>query len=254
MSAPSNSSRAVVPLETTVYDALPTLQTMHEVNRDHFPDMRETVFWEVFERMKPFTCLNAERFYNIYKSVEYIAQCGIAGHFAECGVFLGGSIIGAAHFAEHFGLGDRKFYVFDTFEGFPTDTMEKDIAGATYDLSTLTVFNNNFRAVVEKNIAASKLDPSKFILIQGLVEETLPSFEIDALAYLRLDTDYYESTLVELDCLYPHLSRGGVVILDDYGHFDGVRQATDDYFRKIGGGPLLQRVDYTGRCGVKISE
>lgn len=187
----------------------------------------------------------------VFKSIEYIAAAGIRGHFAECGVFLGGSIIGAAHYAKHFGLKDLKFFVFDTFEGFPLRTMETDIGGVTSDLSDLPIFNNRFREVVEKNIAESGLDVEQFVLVEGKVEDILPAWQGHPLCYLRLGTDYYDSTFMELDQLYPRLTQGGVLIIDDYGHFGGVRNATDDYFRTRRG-PLLQRVDYTGRCGVKI--
>jgi hypothetical protein len=71
-------------------------------------------------------------------------------------------------------------------------------------------------------------------------------------AYLRLDTDYFTSTTIELEALYPKLSQGGVLIVDDYGHFEGVRAAVDAFFERSSQRPLLlQRVDYTGRSGVK---
>lgn len=246
------ASRSSVSHETTVYDALPTLASMHTVDRKNYADIIEDDFWDVFEQYKPYTCLNVERYYNIYKTVEYIASSGIAGDFAECGVFLGGSIIGAAIFAKKFGLTDRRFFAFDTFEGFPAETIETDFDGTTMDLSHLPVFNNNFREVVEKNIANSGLAPESIVLIQGTVESTLPNWQGSSLCYLRLDTDYYTSTMIELDSLYPRLELGGALIVDDYGHFTGVRKATDDYFRTHLRKPLLQRVDYTGRCGIKI--
>lgn len=252
MFSSKKESRQPVPLGTTVYDALPTLRDIHTVARESYPDIKDEFFWHIFEDYKKYTCLNVERFYNIFKSVEYIAKSGLSGDIAECGVFLGGSIIGAALFAKHFNLTDRKFFIFDTFEGFPIRTIEKDFTGETVDLSTLEVFNRNFKSVVQNNIAQSGLSSENFVLVEGLVEDTLPSFSCGELAYLRLDTDYYDSTYAELAHLYPLLGSGGVIILDDYGHFQGVRQATDDYFAAHGRWPLLQRVDYTGRCGIKV--
>ena len=73
----------------------------------------------------------------------------------------------------------------------------------------------------------------------------------DEVAVLRLDTDWYESTKHELVHLYPRVSPGGVLILDDYGHYEGARRAVDEYFEEVGGRPLLSRIDYTGRVGVK---
>jgi O-methyltransferase len=244
--------RAQVPAGVTVYDAFPGLAQLHNVDRRHYPDLREPVFWDVFDRWKAFTCLTVERFYNIFKSVEYIARSGIPGDFAACGVFLGGSIFGAALFARHFSISDRRYYLFDTFEGFPTRTIETDLGGTTQDLSTIKVVNGSFRHIVERNLAATGLDPDRFVLVPGKVEETLKNGpQLGPLAYLRLDTDYFESTLVELQALYPKLSRGGVLIIDDYGHFEGCRRAVDLYFERSAQAPLLHRVDYTGRCAIK---
>ena len=246
-------TRPPVPIDATVYDAFPTLADLHSVVRNHYPDMREPFFWDVFERNKPYTCLSVERFYNIFKSIEYVARARVPGAIVECGVFLGGSIVGAAEIAEHFGLTDKLFYIFDTFEGFPVNTFEKDLAGVDTDLSTLHLFNNNFRHIVERNIARSGVSPNRFVLVQGLVEETLQERqELNSIAYLRLDTDYFTSTRIELEVLYPKLSQGGVLIVDDYGHFEGVRAAVDAYFDTSPQKPLLHRVDYTGRSGVKV--
>jgi O-methyltransferase len=88
-------------------------------------------------------------------------------------------------------------------------------------------------------------------LVEGRVEDTLPAAAPEEIALLRLDTDWYESTKHELVHLYPRLSPGGVLILDDYGHYEGARRAVDEYFESAGGRPLLTRVDYTGRVGIK---
>jgi O-methyltransferase len=86
--------------------------------------------------------------------------------------------------------------------------------------------------------------------VTGPVEETIPATTPEALALLRLDTDWYESTRHELDHLYPLLVEGGVLIIDDYGEWEGARQAVDEYFMDRDA-PLLSRVDHTGRIGVK---
>lgn len=249
---PFKGTRSALALNTTVYDAFPSFAQMHSIDRSSFADIREDAFWQIFDKCKPYTCLSVERFYNIFKSIEYIATANIPGDILECGVFLGGSILGAAHFADHFGLKDRKFYLCDTFEGFPTNTIETDIAGSSADLSELKIFNQGFRHIVEKNIAESGLDGNNFIFIHGLVENTLPEIDLKPLSYLRLDTDYYQSTMIEMEILYPKLNTDGVLIIDDYGHYDGARNAVEDYFKRAGRRPLLQRTDYTGRCGIKI--
>jgi O-methyltransferase len=85
--------------------------------------------------------------------------------------------------------------------------------------------------------------------VSGRVEETIPESAPSEIALLRLDTDWYGSTRHELEHLYPRLVSGGVLIVDDYGHYAGARQAVDEYF--AGRPILLARVDYTGRMAVK---
>ena len=88
-------------------------------------------------------------------------------------------------------------------------------------------------------------------LTKGTVEETLPAAAPEHIALLRLDTDWYASTRHELEHLWPRLVGQGVLIVDDYGHFRGARQAVDEYFAQAGLPVLLSRLDYTGRMLVK---
>ena len=87
-----------------------------------------------------------------------------------------------------------------------------------------------------------------------MVEDTLPAQAPERIALLRLDTDWYESTKHELEQLYPRLADGGVLIIDDYGHYEGARQAVDEYFAETGERVLLNRIDYTGRIAVKQAD
>jgi hypothetical protein len=73
----------------------------------------------------------------------------------------------------------------------------------------------------------------------------------EQIAVLRLDTDFYESTRHELRHLYPRLVHGGVLIIDDYGHWAGARKAVDEYIAEEGIRLLLNRIDYTGRIAIK---
>jgi hypothetical protein len=88
-------------------------------------------------------------------------------------------------------------------------------------------------------------------LVEGKVEDTLPEHAPERLALLRLDTDWYESTRHELQHLYPRLSPHGVLIIDDYGHWEGARKAVDEYFAASREPVFLHRVDYTARLVVK---
>ena len=88
--------------------------------------------------------------------------------------------------------------------------------------------------------------------MRGRVEETIPCHAPERIAVLRLDTDWYESTRHELVHLFPRLAVGGVLIIDDYGHWKGARKAVDEYIAATGARLLLSRIDYTGRMAVKI--
>lgn len=85
--------------------------------------------------------------------------------------------------------------------------------------------------------------------VKGKVEETLRHTLPTQIALLRLDTDWYESTKIELEVMYPVLGNGGVIIVDDYGTWEGARKAVDEYFKKVP--MLLNKIDDTGLIGVK---
>jgi len=91
----------------------------------------------------------------------------------------------------------------------------------------------------------------KIHFVKGLVENTIPEKAPETIALLRLDTDWYQSTIHELTHLYPRLSPKGILIVDDYGHFKGARKAVDEYFHQTKMLPFLHRIDYTGRLIIK---
>ena len=91
----------------------------------------------------------------------------------------------------------------------------------------------------------------KIKLIKGKVEETIPRSIPTHLALLRLDTDWYESTKHELRYLYPLLEAQGILIIDDYGHWQGAKKAVDEYFRTNQDEVSLHRIDFTARALVK---
>lgn len=225
-----------------------------------YPDM-EAEFKELYALCQPYTMTTIERMYALYKSVEYIVHNKIPGDMVECGVWQGGSAMMIAHSLLKFGCTDKKIYLYDTYEGMSAPT-EKDISfrGESADY-LLTKFardkeNNPVWAIagisaVKNNMFSTNYPAENILFIQGKVEETIPAQSPGDLSLLRLDTDWYESTYHELLHLYPLLSPKGVLILDDYGHWKGAREATDQYFAEKKIPVLLTRVDYGGRLFVK---
>jgi O-methyltransferase len=100
-------------------------------------------------------------------------------------------------------------------------------------------------------VAAVGYPGERLHFVAGDVAKTIPEHAPEAIALLRLDTDFYASTRHELEQLYPRLSPGGVLIIDDYGDWAGARKATDEYFATHKPQPLLIRVDVGARMGIK---
>jgi O-methyltransferase len=103
---------------------------------------------------------------------------------------------------------------------------------------------------VRANLLSTGYPANQIHFVPGKVEQTIPKTLPERLALLRLDTDWYESTKHELEHLYPRLSNDGVLIIDDYGHWRGAREAVDEFFLRSRH-PLLHRLDYTGRLMLK---
>lgn len=217
------------------------------------------------DAVRPFTMTSSERVVALVEAVEYVQRAEIPGAFVECGVWRGGSMMAVARTLIGAGGTDRDLHLFDTFEGMsdPTDA-DFDIQGntasqllSTYSKSaggqsSLTkndlVWCYATEADVRANLASTEYPSERMHFVKGLVEETIPGEAPEEIALLRLDTDWYESTKHELIHLYPRLSPGGVLILDDYGHWQGARRAVDEYFE---GKALLHRIDYSGRLVLK---
>jgi hypothetical protein len=223
----------------------------------------EPRFQESFQRCKAFTMTSVERLYSLYKSVEYLVDASIPGDLAECGVWRGGSCMMMARALLASGSCDRRILLFDTFEGHPEPDPERDIdlwGNSGHDEWRRETSDGAVKGwglasldEVRENMQSTGYPGDKLAYIKGAVEETVPVNIPDRLGLLRLDTDWYESTRVALVHLYPRLVPGGVLILDDYGHYQGQRQAVDEYFAAKRHRPLLHRIDYSCRVAVKLS-
>jgi glycosyltransferase involved in cell wall biosynthesis len=229
--------------------------------RSH-PDLAEPGFSALCRRCGPFTMTSIERMYALYQAVGHVDRAGIPGDIVECGVWRGGSSMLAALRLLELGDTERSLWLFDTFEGMPEPgEHDADPSGASmaaeWELhrgrTGDAVFAHASLADVQANMATTSFPPDRLRYVRGKVEETIPATAPERIALLRLDTDWYESTRHELEHLYPRLAPGGVLIIDDYGHWQGARKAVDEWLAALAAPPLLTRLDDTGRMAVKPS-
>jgi O-methyltransferase len=221
----------------------------------------EPEFQKIFSACHPLSMASRERLYAVFQAVQYVNVNRIPGDLVECGVWRGGASMVAALTQLYQGDTSRRIWLYDTFAGMTTPT-ERDVhrwAGKNpwrkWVSSERREYNDWCHASldeVKRNLFSTDYPRDLFAFIQGDVRETLRSARPDRIAVLRLDTDWYDSTKIELEILYPRLSKGGVLILDDYGVWNGARQAVNEYFEKQATKILLQRTDYTGRMGLKL--
>ncbi len=221
---------------------------------------------DIITRVRPYTMTGPFRIQALLDAVTHLAEHGPAGAFVECGVWRGGSVAAMLLKLQALGITDRDIYLYDTFEGMTTPT-EADVSD--YEPSALDTWNqarsgdgrawDEFfserifnEAQVRDLVLGTGYPPDRLHFVKGPVEQTLPATLPAELALLRLDTDWYESTRHELQHLYPRLSPGGVLIVDDYGHWQGCRRAIDEYFATdLVPTPFFQRIDYSARLAVK---
>ncbi|ELS34330.1 MULTISPECIES: TylF/MycF/NovP-related O-methyltransferase [Pseudanabaena] len=222
------------------------------------PDFDQDTIDTIF-RVNGFTQTSPERLFTLCEAVRYIVTHKISGDIVECGVWKGGSIMAIAYTLMQLSESDRSLYLFDTFEGM-TEPTDKDISNAGEYASDLlkrskkedqkSIWCYSNIEEVRASVLTTGYSRDKIHFVKGKVEDTIPEQAPQLISLLRLDTDWYESTRHELIHLFPRIAPFGVIIIDDYGHWQGVRKAVDEYIQENNIKILLNRVDYTGRIGV----
>ena len=208
---------------------------------------------DILSRVHSFTMLSPRRVFALIEAARYVNRYGIPGAVAECGVWRGGGVMAMAMTFDQLGVGDRTFYLYDTFTGMtePTDK-DKSISGKADAREHFRVTQTGpdssdwCRASLDevvRNLADTGYDRERFVTVQGKVEETIPGTVPEQIAILHLDTDWYESTRHEMRHLFPRLAPQGVLIVDDYHHWSGNRQAVDEYLATADVPILLTKVD-----------
>ena len=196
-----------------------------------------------------------QRIYNRYRTYTMIPEAtylrnlqiaervrGVEGCIVECGVWRGGMIAGIAEL-----LGpERDYYLFDSFEGLPpARELDGPDALAWQAATDSPIYYDNCAAPVEAAAEAMRMSGATSVgLVKGWFENTLPRFRPPApIALLRLDGDWYESTLASLNSLYPYVSDQGLVIVDDYATWDGCARAVHEFLARSSSVRRIQRYE-----------
>ena len=216
---------------------------------------------ELIKKCQSFTMTSDLRMWHLIRAFYWVVNKNVQGDFVECGVWEGGNLILLQNLLEKNNIDNKIIYGFDTFEGMVEPTLENDGLQAYEEFQYIK--KNNLKwcdATLEKvksnfieNTSCSKTEShasnkkrghweemtganqkiNNLKLIKGKVEDTL-KVEINIpseISILRLDTDFYESTKIELEVLYKNLSQNGILIIDDYGSWMGSKKAVDEFFR-----------------------
>jgi hypothetical protein len=216
----------------------------------------------IWATVQPYTMTSPERVVAAIEATRYVVRNQIPGAIVECGVWRGGSSMAVAMTLLEMGAADRDLYLYDTFAGMSAPTAE-DLsydgtpAKTMFDRGIVNDTTNKMcrspMNTVAENLDRTGYPRDRIKLVRGKVEDTIPATMPGGIALLRLDTDWYESTRHELVHLYPQLRVGGVLIIDDYGDWQGARKAVDEYFAAHDTSPLLNRIDTTGRVTIRVS-
>lgn len=210
----------------------------------------EVLHPQVWEQVRAQTMTDSARVDAVYEATRQVAAQGISGDLVECGVYRGGCSMAMALALRFIGVEDRTIWLYDTFAGMtrPTDRDIRlhDGQDAMPKFEATAVGENSADwcaadlTTVRENMRSTGYPEDHLRFVAGPVEETLRTDAVpDQIALLRLDTDWYESTKAELEILLPRLSPGGVLIVDDYNHWAGARQAVDEYFASRSCRPIM---------------
>jgi O-methyltransferase len=190
------------------------------------------------------TMVGSARLANVRDCTTRALTDGVPGDFVETGVWRGGTSIFMRGVLAALGDPERRVWVCDSFEGLPVGTHELDAPMRLHEAPELAVGVDAVRAAFDRY----RLLDDRVRFVEGWFRDTLPGLaaELDSIAVLRLDGDYYESTMDALTNLAPLVPPGGFVLVDDYGGIEACARAVDEYRSAQGISAPLHEVDWTG--------
>lgn len=210
---------------------------------------RDQEFMDLLNEVRSYSLLSLPRLYSLFTLAKQICQQDIPGDFVECGVYKGGAAALLATVIKRYSSVPRKVFAFDTFEGMPDPTDRDHHEGIPANQTRFGA--GTLKAPIAQNLEQIGRQLGVWDLIvpvQGLFEATLPHYrdQIESIALLHADGDWYQSTLEIFVNLYDRVVEEGYVQIDDYGHWQGCKQAIHDFERRIGQFFVLRSIDYTG--------
>jgi SAM-dependent methyltransferase len=183
-------------------------------------------FWGIQRRYRNFTMLKP---WDVIANLHIAAKAArVPGCVVECGVWRGGM---SAAMVEVLGQ-NRDYFLFDSFEGLPPAKNIDGQAALQWQSNSKgpSYFNNCTASESEAETAMQKSRASRYTIVKGWFDRTLPAFQPPCpIAVIRLDGDWYDSTMSCLTHLVPHLAKDGVVIIDDYYTWDGCARAVNEF-------------------------
>jgi glycosyltransferase involved in cell wall biosynthesis/predicted O-methyltransferase YrrM len=212
-------------------------------------EMQGEEFQALLAAVRHYTVLSPERLFSLYSLAKQICLDDIPGDFVECGTYRGGSLALLAAVVKRYSLRQRRVYAFDTFAGMPEPTeVDRSQGMAANDtewgVGTLKAPVEEYLAVVCQALGVAEV----VVPVPGVFAETLPEYQgkIGEIALLHADGDWYESTWEIFDRLFDGVVAEGFIQIDDYGHWEGCRQAVEEFERSRNVSFPLCAIDYTG--------
>jgi len=209
---------------------------------------------QIADSVKDYTMTSRENILTLTQVIKKLKEENIEGDIVECGVWKGGSMMAAAMTLHYLKDYTRQIYLYDTFDSFSIpENMDISYEGKTGSEILRQQSNNGStwkapsEEFVRQNMRETGYPFERLSFVKGQVERTIPEIIPNKIALLRLDTDWYSSTKHELEWLYPKLEKGGALIIDDYGYWQGCKKAVDEYFGSHNISSGVIKIDYSAR-------
>jgi len=210
------------------------LETLRNVKRKVVGGQSEKdSFDELFALVQANTYCDYETLKSLARLARLVDEAKIEGDFVECGTYKGGSAAVIAHYMK----AHRHLWLYDSFQGLPPAT---EVDGA--DAQEWTGKCYGTETEVLELMKAAGVPENRFTLMKGWFNETFKEHLPEKVAFLHCDADWYDSVLLVLETFYPRMENGAVIVLDDFGAWEGCREAFYDFCQKHNVKPLLERV------------